>query len=428
MTKKLSYVDTHDTDGVKFGLENIFELLESLGNPHNRLKVIHIAGTNGKGSVGAYLLCILTMAGYKVGRLSSPAVFNEFEFASFSCKENGVETEKYITKEFLDSKLDYIKQCKLVGKPSGFEIQVAISMLYFYENKCDLVIVESGMGGRLDATNVFNNTLCDILTSISMDHINMLGNNIEDIARNKCGIITFGGDVVTTSYNKEVMGIIKDECSVQKATIHMANHNMVDGIKLKKYSNTFSYKDIEYCLTQNGMYQIDNAIIAIEAIDVLKQKGYHISYANIYDGLKKSYIRGRFDIIEEPHEIVIDGAHNVNGTESLLSSLNVYYSNKKRVYILSIFKDKEYDKMLELICDDAEKIVLFDRNNSRSLESEEIKKQLCKLGMLSEDVSICKDIEEALIEAKNICYNKQCSLIVCAGSLSFMKELYERLI
>ncbi len=434
MNEGLSYIDTHDVDGVKFGLENILELLESLDNPHNKLKAIHIAGTNGKGSVGAYLLYTLIEAGLKVGRLSSPAVFHDYEFAMIGKKINSEICEEYITKDYLDNKLEYIDNMELRTNPSGFEMQVAISMAYFLDSNCDIVIIETGMGGSKDATNVFKETLCDVITPISLDHTNMLGNSIEEIAKVKCGIITNQADVVTTSCNNVVMNIIETESCRKSANLHIANYNDVKHIDLYNQCNTFVYKEEKYEIRQNGEYQINNAIIAIEVINVLNKKGYSITKENLVRGLRKSYIRGRFDVIEildidkkdNKCTIVVDGAHNVHGMESLIKSLNIYFPEKSRVYILSVFKDKNYKKMLELVSKDASKVILFNNDNVRSLEKEIIKYELTLCGKSDNNIYICNGIGEAVDKAASIAYESN-SIIVCAGSLSFMKDLYERL-
>ena len=327
--EKIDYVDRHDSKGIKFGLDNIYELLESFGNPHKELKAIHIAGTNGKGSVGAYLSYILASAGYKVGRLSSPAVFEENEFAQIMYYKDNYILEN-ISLDYLQDKTNYLTQIKLQGKPSGFEVQVAISLLYFKEKKCDIVIIETGMGGILDATNVFDSTLCDVITPISMDHMNMLGNTLQEIAINKYGIITNNGNVVTTidNYNiyKDGKPLIQEVCNEKNANLYIVdkifdlNNNKVE---FNIDNNIFEYKNKQYMIRQNGKYQIENAILAIEVINVLQNIGYNIDEEKVKEGLINMHIKGRFDVISRQPYIIADGAHNEAGMKLLLESLYI---------------------------------------------------------------------------------------------------------
>jgi dihydrofolate synthase/folylpolyglutamate synthase len=259
----------------------------------------------------------------------------------------------------------------------------------------------------------------------------MLGNSIEEIAKVKCGIITNQSDVVTISGNSAVMNIIEKESYRKKANLHIANYNDVKDIELNNQSNTFVYKEERYKLRQNGEYQINNAIIAIEVIRVLSNKGYCITKENLYTGLSMTHIKGRFDVVDIKYNdnqctMVVDGAHNEHGMESLIKSLNRYFPEGKRVYILSVFKDKNYKRMFELVGRDAWKVVLFNNNNVRSLKKEIIKDELCLDGKSVNDIYMCNGMGEAVDKAISIAYGSNC-IIVCAGSLSFMKDLYERL-
>lgn len=416
--EKIDYVDRHDSKGIKFGLDNIYELLESFGNPHKELKAIHIAGTNGKGSVGAYLSYILASAGYKVGRLSSPAVFEENEFAQIMYYKDNYILEN-ISLDYLQDKTNYLTQIKLQGKPSGFEVQVAISLLYFKEKKCDIVIIETGMGGILDATNVFDSTLCDVITPISMDHMNMLGNTLQEIAINKYGIITNNGNVVTTidNYNiyKDGKPLIQEVCNEKNANLYIVdkifdlNNNKVE---FNIDNNIFEYKNKQYMIRQNGKYQIENAILAIEVINVLQNIGYNIDEEKVKEGLINMHIKGRFDVISRQPYIIADGAHNEAGMKLLLESLDIYFNDRKVIFVTSIFRDKEYKKMLEMMQNKSKMVIGFETDNSRSLKCDEMG-----------NIYKTRSLDEALKKAKDKCEDND--IIVCAGSLSFMRNLYE---
>ena len=416
--EKIDYVDRHDSKGIKFGLDNIYELLESFGNPHKELKAIHIAGTNGKGSVGAYLSYILASAGYKVGRLSSPAVFEENEFAQIMYYKDNYILEN-ISLDYLQDKTNYLTQIKLQGKPSGFEVQVAISLLYFKEKKCDIVIIETGMGGILDATNVFDSTLCDVITPISMDHMNMLGNTLQEIAINKYGIITNNGNVVTTidNYNiyKDGKPLIQEVCNEKNANLYIVdkifdlNNNKVE---FNIDNNIFEYKNKQYMIRQNGKYQIENAILENEVINVLQNIGYNIDEEKVKEGLIIMHIKGRFDVISRQPYIIADGAHNEAGMKLLLESLDIYFNDRKVIFVTSIFRDKEYKKMLEMMQNKSKMVIGFETDNSRSLKCDEMG-----------NIYKTRSLDEALKKAKDKCEDND--IIVCAGSLSFMRNLYE---
>ena len=456
MENKEYYVDRHNEEKIEFGLDKIYKLLNVMGCPQDKLKVIHIAGTNGKGSVSNYIMYILAYAGFKVGKISSPVVFSKMEFAQIATlklvnnKKNISECEYYVdivdaNEEKFNRLVDKYKLNIEQIKPSGYEIQIAFSLEYLLEEKCDIVIVETGMGGSLDATNVFKRTLCDVLTSISIDHIGMIGNNLEEITECKCGIITEKGSVVTTSSNNEIMDIIKNRCSRCEAYIYMADMSQVTNIKLQLNNNSFMYGQESYVISLNGRHQIENAIIAIKVIEVLRENGYDISHDMLVRGLKETKQKGRCDIVYRTNRtaVIADGAHNESGARCLVRSIEDYMDidNSRVIYVLSIFKDKEYKKIISNIVSNADEIWTFDTNNPRCMKSEELYDVVRKVisERKNDDISteiIVKNIESIDKFKKNIkeieqtnesdiqLYDNRKNVIICAGSLSFMKEIY----
>ena len=319
------------------------------------------------------------------------------------------------------------------------------------------------MGGSLDATNVFKNTLCDVLTSISLDHVGMIGNNIEEIALCKSGIITKNGNVVTTSTNEQIISIIKDKCRACNSKLEIASLDKVDNIKLELDNNSFEYfsdfnnKDIcnkKFIIAMNGRHQIENAIIAIEVIKVLNLKGYNIPLDIVKLGLRKTKQKARFDVIKNPFKsidnnytnnnddtmIILDGAHNHAGAKTLVCGLSDYIDkdNSRIIYVLSMFKDKEYKKVVREIISNADEIWTFETTNPRCLESKklynEVVEQASKVSKLAKfdknvivkNIEMLDNIKDYIdnIQSK---YNKK-NVVVCAGSLSFMKDIYGRLI
>ena len=437
MENREYYVDRHDTVKIEFGLEKINKLLEAIGSPQDRLKVIHIAGTNGKGSVSNYLAYILAYAGFRVGKICSPVVFSKMEFASIYtyageiCINNADEEEFNKLVDLYKKEIDEIK-------PSGYEIQIAFSLQYFVD-KCDIVIVECGMGGSTDATNVFDKTLCDVITSISLDHVGMIGDTIEQITRCKAGIITKDADVVTTSTNENVFSIIRQECSKKNASLIVASMDDVDDVSFVMNSNSFVYEDSEgkeaYQIRLNGFHQIENAIIAIQVIKVLNKKKYKISLESIKKGLSMTRQRARFDKVSDSPFIIADGAHNEDGARCLVNGIDNYFDvdNYRIIYIISIFKDKNYKAIIEQLLKNAGEIWAFGTDNIRSLDSKILYKGIVDANagnnVIIKDVghisNVINEIKEYELGSK---LDRKKNIFVCAGSLSFMKDIYGRMI
>ena len=470
MENKECYIDRHNEEKIEFGLDKIYKLLKVMGCPQDKLNVIHIAGTNGKGSVSNYLMHILAYAGYKVGKISSPVIFSKMEFAQIGALEKVNTDEKFKPDDTINHEIyvrvndaDERRFNELANlyksdmesiKTSGYENQIALSLRYFLEEECDIVIVETGMGGSLDATNVFDKTLCDVLTSISADHIGMIGNNLEEITMCKCGIITKNGNVVTTSTNNDVMSIIKDNCKKASSTLSVVDMSEVQDVVLNIDNNLFVYGDKKYSVSLNGRHQIENASIALKVIDVLRNKGYVITEEALSMGLKETKEKGRCDILYRTDRtmLVADGAHNESGAKCLVRSIEDYIDkkNSRIIYVLSIFKDKEYKSIINSILCNADEIWTFETTNPRCFKSDELynivqdmlidKKDTASYNnVVLDNIITIDNIKKKIEELDNV--NNKCkkdnldtkldyrqNVIICAGSLSFMKEIYTKLV
>ncbi len=336
------------------GNANLSKLLQKLGNPQNNNKYIHIAGTNGKGSTAAMISQILKCGGYRVGLFSSPyiEVFNE----RIQIDGNNI----------LDDELCYYTEIvkntmeKEELPVSEFAFICAVAFLYFSEQKCDFVVLETGMGGRLDATNIIDKSEVCVLTSISLDHTQFLGNTIEEITLEKCGIIKHGADVVSYP-NAFVEDIINNEAKKLHVNVRFANKPYIT-------EDGFIYKDKEYNLSLRGAYQPYNAAVAIETINALRDRGVCIKEEDIRNGLVSVKWPVRFEFLSE--NLVIDGAHNPDGIDALKKSL--LELNKKIILVMAMMEDKSVNECVNNISQIADYFIATQLDIERCLKAKEL--------------------------------------------------------
>ncbi len=349
------------------------ELLNKIGNPQNDLKFVHIAGTNGKGSTTTMLANVLKASGYKVGKYISPYIisFNERiqinnEFIS------NEELEEYINE--LDP---YIKEMESENNaPNGFEIITTIAFMHYKKNNCDIVCLETGMGGRLDPTNVIETTLVSVITLIDYDHMAFLGDTLEKIAFEKCGIIK--NNKITVTYplqQKEVLNTIRAECSKKNNKLYIPNIKLLDIIKCNRNINYFSYKSTYYKLNLIGEHQIYNALMVILTANVLITLGYKISFSAITNGLFATNFPARLEKISDNPTIIIDGSHNPSGAKSLKSFLHEY-KGKKIYAIYAAAKGKNYKDFIDEIAPCVTEFIFvnFDNEYKKSENIDDILK------------------------------------------------------
>ncbi|MDF2589729.1 MAG: hypothetical protein K0S41_3570 [Anaerocolumna sp.] len=425
--KALQFLNDAEQFGSVLGLENMKTLLEGLDNPQDRLKFVHVAGTNGKGSTAAFIANIVATAGYRVGRYISPFVFEYKEIIQITfCRDNKVTTD-YITDTAISNCIEKIEQvCRQMIKqglphPTRFEIETAMAFLYFLEMKCDLVVLEVGLGGRLDATNVVTSTLCAVITSISMDHMHILGDTLEKIAMEKAGIIKPGIFVVSYDQKPEARKVIEMISEINNAKLSFV---LSDTIKIDEQTiegTMFSYEEYKNLqIKLLGNHQIKNAIVAVLAIQSLKEHGFVIDKDHIQRGLLTTKWRGRFELIHKNPYFIIDGAHNEDAAFQLANSIKEYFPNKKIIYILGVLADKDYNSILKHTGSYAKEIITITPNNSRGLQSQVLAmeaKRYCR------SVTNADDIKEAI----HLAYQKAQTndIIIAFGSLSYLKDVYD---
>ncbi|HKM03181.1 MAG TPA: folylpolyglutamate synthase/dihydrofolate synthase family protein [Lachnospiraceae bacterium] len=414
----MEYIEKTNQIGSILGLESIRELLIRLGNPQDELKFVHIAGTNGKGSTLAYISTILRVSGYKVGRYISPTIVSYYE--RIQINERPIAKTKFAS---------YLEKISLIindmvedglSHPTSFEIETALGFLYFRDKKCDIVVLETGMGGALDATNIIKNTIATVFASISMDHMQFLGNTLEEIAKNKVGIIKDGCYVITTSQEKSVMKCLQDESKIHGCTFLLSDYLSLKKVKSKINKQTFTYegfKELEISL--NGRHQIENATLAISCIKALNLYGFKISEESIRKGLKETVWNGRFSVIGEKPIFIVDGAHNEDAAKRLAESIAFYFTNRKIIYIMGVLKDKEYVKIIEQTYSYAEQIITVTiPNNPRGMQAYDLAKEI-------KEFHNCVTVADSLQEAVEMSYllADKNTVIVAFGSLSYLGEL-----
>ena len=413
------YVESLQVYGSVPGLDNIIHLCEELGNPQEKLSFVHIAGTNGKGSVLAFVSTILKEAGYRTGRYLSPTIFEYRERFQIG--------GKVISKKDLCRLMGGVKDAcdRLVEKgkshPTVFEVETALAFLYFAEKECDIVVLETGLGGREDATNLIKNTLVAAFASISMDHMAILGDTLTKIASQKAGIIKKDCLAVTVRQKQEVMQVLSDECKEKEVLLCVAEPEKVSGVKSTLEKQRFSYgeyKNLEISLA--GRYQIDNAVTAVEVIRALDKKGYPVSEKALRAGLLRTTWPGRFQILCKKPIFIADGAHNRDAAKRLAETIRFYFTNRRIIYIMGMLRDKEQEEVIRQTYSFAEQILTVPTKGARGTSSYELAMEIQKY---HSNVTSLDSVEEA-VELSFLMADKD-TVIISFGSLSYLGRLIE---
>lgn len=416
----MKYITEVGNFGSNYGLERTYKLLEHLGNPERDLKLIHIAGTNGKGSTTSMITEILMGEGYKVGMYTSPFI-EEFEERIQINRNN-------IPKESLAILMDEIKVAvdKVIeagyNHPTEFEIITVLMLLYFKKENIDFGVIEVGLGGTLDSTNVIK-PIIQVITSISFDHTNLLGNTLEKIAMEKAGIIKKGIPTVIYPQQEEVLKVIKNKCFEMDSELYIANNenlkfknivNLDKPYQLLKYNN-----EIDILLPLLGEHQIINLSVAMQAIEVLNNKNIiDISIANIVKSIKNVSWKGRLEVLSNNPYVVIDGAHNIQGIKTLSRNIKKYFKYKNLYLILGILADKDVEEMIKIITPMAKKVYSVTPNSIRGELAESLKDEVSKF---NKNCKAFDKYEEAYLEALNDASEKD--LILASGSLYMIGDM-----
>ena len=418
----IHYLENCHRFGSKQGHTNFKNLMALFGEPQKKLKVIHIAGTNGKGSTCSMITSVLNEQGYKVGLFTSPHLekYNERISISGECISDfefakQVELIKEKVFELFNGSDDYF---------SFFEIITAIAFNYFFKKNVDYVVLEVGLGGRLDSTNIIENPLVSVITSISFDHTEYLGNTISEIAKEKGGIIKQNSPVSLYLQDKEVYNVIKDICDeknselfyLQDYGVKICKQNF-DGTIFSVENEYFHYENLEISLF--GEYQVYNACNVLMTIEILKRNGVFISDNAIFNGLKKAKISGRMEVVSREPLFILEGAHNVGGTIYLNSFLKKLKScNKKITIVIGILKDKNYIEMLQLLTEFSDNIIFTEVNSERAIKADNL---LSLSETTNKKVFNEEDFKKAIDLAFKISDKNDC--IICTGSLYLVGDV-----
>ena len=418
------YLDELSRYGSVLGLDSMRELLHRLGDPQDELKFIHVAGTNGKGSILSYLSSILIQAGYTTGCYFSPWLFEYGE----QFQVNGVHITDDELARHTTEIAEAISSMEIDGlnSPTLFEAETALAMVYFKSRGCDFVVLETGLGGRGDATNVVNTTLVEVITPISKDHMAFLGETIKEIAGEKAGIIKPNTITVSAKQHEDAEEVLAAKCDELGSELRVVDEAAIEPISYgigEQRFNYSSWKDVTISLA--GVHQFSNASLAILAIEALRDKGFIIPDKAIYDGLKAARWFGRFTELAKEPTVIIDGAHNEGAAIALESSICQYFGDKKVILVIGVFKDKEYNKLLSHLVPLSKQVITVETpNNDRAMPSQELKEKVLAYSEHVEAAdSICQGMEKAYEYA-----NKHDVILVC-GSLSFLgdvKRIVER--
>ena len=413
-----AFIDDTGRYGAVLGLGSVTELMRRLGNPQDELKFVHIAGTNGKGSTLAYISTILKEAGYRVGRYISPTIFDY--------RERIQVNEEYITREGVARLAGRIQEaCRRMTEegfshPTTFEVETAMAFLWFREMHCDVVVLECGMGGLTDATNVVRTTMVSVFSEIGLDHMGFLGNTIEEIAQVKAGIIKPGAAAVSAVQRPEARKVLENVCREKGAEFRELRKEELQDIKYGFENQSFTYKGIKNLKPGLlGSWQIDNAALAVEAVTALGSCGFTVTEEQIRKGLSETVWPGRFTVVDRHPLFIVDGAHNRDAADRLYETLDLYFSGKRKIFIAGVLADKEYDYVMSRLTPLAARVItVMTPDNPRALPAESLAEDVRRY---NPNVEAAGDLCDAVRRAR--AYAGEEDLILAFGSLSYLGEL-----
>lgn len=394
----IQFIENNHAYETKLSLQKIKEILQLLGNPQNQLKFIHVAGTNGKGSTSSFLHSMLLAEGYKVGLFTSP----HLQCYTDRIRINGIN----ISQEDFASITEMISQ-KLspllamgMNPPAMFDFMVLMAFVYYAKEEVDYVILEVGLGGLEDATNVINDSLASVITPIGIDHIDILGRDIQQIAYHKAGIIRPKGIVVYHWQIPEVEYVIQEVASKNEATLYSLTTKNIDIIEANLREQVFdlqtSFKDFHQLrIKMLGKHQINNASLAVLTLLALKEHGIiQISDESIYHGLYNNFWAGRLELLLQNPHIFIDGAHNLQGSEVLKSAIEEHFHGRKINMVIGMLKDKDVDGVLNTLMPLCNKVIFTRPNSKRAIDPQELYDRFQFFG---KEISVIPSLEEAVI-------------------------------
>lgn len=403
-------------------LEAMKFFMKEFGNPHLELKFIHVAGTNGKGSTTEMISNVLIKAGYKVGKFMSPHLIKYNERTSINNENISDEDLEEIIK-YIEPKLKMYNETHEV-KVSLFELETTIAILYFYYKKVDIAILEVGLGGLYDCTNIIEKPIASIINTISYDHMNILGNTLEEIATEKAGIIKENSNTVFCSQKDCVDDIVAQKCKEKNNNLYLLNTQDVRNYSYNKDMQYFDYEKYEQIgINLKGPKQIKNAILCLKCFDILNENGFNVSLNSIKAGLSTVVHRARFEEIEP--RVIFDGAHNDSAIVNFNETLDMYYKNESKVFVISLLRTKDYERYLKEILKQENSTFIFTSGNNfdKFFSKEELYEKAIEI-LTKEKNDFNQKLEtKELADAVEFCRNKKDVISFIIGSFYIYKDV-----
>lgn len=402
------------------GLERIGEFIERIGSPNKKLKFVHIAGTNGKGSTCSFISSVLTSSGYKTGLFISPFVLDFRERFMI----DGEMIRPDVLANIVEEIFPLVEKMKEEGKIiTEFEFVFAVALVWYAHENCDIVVLETGLGGRFDATNIIDTPLASVITSISLDHTKILGNTYAKIAFEKCGIIKPNGTTVAYGYQKnDAMEVIKKTASERNNKLVIADSDKAEIISSDIEGTVFNYKLDDHLLKLKirllGEHQVRNAVTALCTISELRKQGFNINDSAVLNGFINVRFPARMELLKNSPLIFLDGAHNPDGAKALSDAIDRYLKGKRKIGIAGMLADKDIEKSMSVLLPKFDEIITVAPNNPRKMSSEdlaEIVKKYCPC------VSSYNDLKNAFLYALSKAKNDDA--IIIFGSLYLASDM-----
>ena len=408
----LAYIDGVAWFGSRPGLSRVTELLHRLGDPQNRLKFVHIAGTNGKGSCAAMLASVLKTAGYKTGLFTSPYLFRFNERMQINGREidNDILAD-VVTRVSIPAEI-------MEDHPTEFEMMTAAALLWYAEEGCDIVVLEVGLGGRFDATNVISRPEVSGIMNIGLDHTKILGDTVEKIAAEKAGIIKPGCPCVLYQQSDSVTQVIRQRCGEVGAELHIADFSAIKTEFDSLEGQVFTYKGEAYAIPLLGAHQLKNAAVVIETAETLRRRGWKLPHEDVEHGLYAVSWPARFEVVSDGPCFVVDGGHNPQCAQTVAENLKKYFPGCRRVLLIGVLADKDYRSLADILAPEADEFVCVTPNSDRALPAEELAQVLRPYG---KPVTVCESIKEGVSAAIDAA--GQDGMVCAVGSLYMVGEI-----
>ena len=408
----LAYIHGVEFFGSKPGLTRIGELLEKLGNPQKGMHFIHIAGTNGKGSCAAMTASVLKAAGYKTGLYTSPYLYRFNERMQINGKE--------IPDDVLAEIVTHVKPVAeaMADHPTEFELMTAIALLWYKQEACDVVVLEVGLGGRFDATNIIDAPEAAVIMNIGLDHTAVLGDTVEQIAFEKAGIIKPGTEAVLFQQSESVTDVVRRRCEELGVPLHIADFSQIKSEFDSLYGQSFSYRGEVYALPLLGSHQLKNAAVVLELVEVLRGRGWKLEQGDVEHGLYAVHWPGRFELVSEEPLFVVDGGHNPQCAQTVRENLLHYFPDKRRILLLGILRDKDYAGLTEILDGAADEYICITPESPRALPAAELANFLKRY---NKAVAVCESIRDGVSLALD--RSDEESVVCAVGSLYSVGEI-----